>query len=169
MPKVVSRFHINQSIQIPSFFQKSTTQSERALHTLDTRRAVMHYIERTKECRKTKQLFVSFASSFLGQPVTQNTIARWIAQTIQLCHKQAGQQLQQAPHAHSTRKKGATVAFLANTPTQDICQAATWSSVHTFTKHYCVDIQMNKEAQVGQKVLQHIFSNQCSSSTQPPQ
>ncbi|XP_078514164.1 uncharacterized protein LOC144773171 [Lissotriton helveticus] len=169
MPKVVSKFHMNQSIQIPSFFQKPTTSAERALHTLDARRAVMHYIERTKGHRKTKQFFVSFANSFMGKAVTKKTIARWIAQTIQLCHKRAGQELAEGTRAHSTRKKGATIAFLANTPIEDICLAATWASVHTFTKHYCVDIQMNKEAQVGQKVLQHIFNNQRSSSTQPPQ
>ncbi|XP_078500130.1 uncharacterized protein LOC144755257 [Lissotriton helveticus] len=169
MPKVVSKFHINQTIQIPSFFQKPTTKAERALHTLDVRRAVMHYIERTKDHRKTKQFFVSFAESFMGKAVTKGTIARWIAQAIQFCHKQAGQELSEGPRAHSTRKKGAAIAFLANTPIQDICLAATWASVHTFTKHYCVDIQMNKEAQVGQKVLQHIFKNPSSSSTQPPQ
>ncbi|XP_078522268.1 uncharacterized protein LOC144791469 [Lissotriton helveticus] len=169
MPKVVSRFHMNQSIQIPSFFQNPTTSAERSLHTLDARRAVLHYIERTKDHRKTKQFFVSFTNRYMGKPVTKNTIARWIAQTIQFCHKQAGQELTGGARAHSTRKKGATIAFLANTPIQDICLAATWASVHTFTKHYCVDVQMNKEAQVGQKVLQHIFSNQRSSSTQPPQ
>lgn len=56
------------------------------------------------------------------------------------------------PHAsvHSTRKKGATLAFLANVPIADISMAATWASPR---KHYCVGGDLNKEAQVGQKVL----------------
>lgn len=71
------------------------------------------------------------------------------------------------PKAHSTRKKGAIIAFLANIPLQDIYLAATWSLVHTFTNCYCIDVQMNKEPQVGQKVLKRLFTNSSSSSSQP--
>ncbi|XP_078523323.1 uncharacterized protein LOC144792272 isoform X2 [Lissotriton helveticus] len=45
---------------------------------------------------------------------------------------------------------------------KDICRAATWYSVHTFTKHYCLDSAWKEDAAVGQAVLRHLFASGCA-------
>ncbi|KAJ1214048.1 hypothetical protein NDU88_001676, partial [Pleurodeles waltl] len=35
LPKVVSDFHVNQTISLPTFFQNPATPAERTLHSLD--------------------------------------------------------------------------------------------------------------------------------------
>ena len=167
LPKVATSFHVNQTIYLPAFFQHPKDNAERMLHTLDVRRALIYYLSQTNGIRKGNQLFVAFAGATKGSPVTKATIARWIARTIELCYSKAGKELVERPKAHSTRKKGATIAFQANLPLSDICLAATWSSTHTFMKHYCVDFHFNKEAQVGQKVLGHLFASTTSQPNRP--
>ncbi|XP_078523326.1 uncharacterized protein LOC144792272 isoform X4 [Lissotriton helveticus] len=45
---------------------------------------------------------------------------------------------------------------------RNICRAATWYSVHTFTKHYCLDSAWKEDAAVGQAVLRHLFASGCA-------
>ncbi|XP_078517197.1 uncharacterized protein LOC144781723 [Lissotriton helveticus] len=157
LPKVVSQFHLNQTIDLPAFFQNPQTVAERMLHTLDVRRALMYYIDRTQPFRKTKQLFVAFAPQHKGNPISKAGIARWIVKCIQICYQKAKRTLTIPPRAHSTRKLGASMAFLGNIPLEDICRAATWVTPHTFTKHYCVDVHSKQQAAVGQAVLKTLF------------
>ncbi|KAG8538012.1 hypothetical protein GDO81_023434 [Engystomops pustulosus] len=42
LPKVVSEFHKNQDIDLPSFCANSRNSRERECNTLDVRRAVIH-------------------------------------------------------------------------------------------------------------------------------
>lgn len=51
----------------------------------------------------------------------------------------------------------ASMAFLARAPTVDICRAAAWFSIHTFTSHYTVAQDSRVEAGVGQVDLQSLF------------
>ena len=140
MPKVASAFHINQTIELPVFFQKPESIAETALQTLDVKRAVLFYTERTKPFRKTQQLFISFTKPNQGAANSKAGLSRWIVKFIQTCYAKAKRVLLLKPKAHSTRKKGASVAFLGNIPMSDICKAATWCTPHIFTKHYCVDV-----------------------------
>ncbi|XP_078518308.1 uncharacterized protein LOC144782952 [Lissotriton helveticus] len=146
MPKVVSQFHINQTIELPVFFPNPDSVADRALHTLDVKRALLYYIDRTKDFRKTKQLFVAFSPQHKGNPISKSGIARWIVKCIQICYQKAKRTLTVPPRAHSTRKLGASMAFLGNIPLEDICRAATWTTIHTFTKHYCVDVHSKQQA-----------------------
>ncbi|KAG6926198.1 hypothetical protein G0U57_012695, partial [Chelydra serpentina] len=71
LPKVVSAFHINQDIFLLVFYPKPhASPRERELHSLDVRRALAFYIERTKPFRKTTQLFVAVADRMKGLPVS---------------------------------------------------------------------------------------------------
>lgn len=166
-PKFISKFHVNQSTELPTFFQNPSNLGEKTLHTLDVRRAVMFYMERTKPLRKTNQFFVSVAAGREGDAVSKSTISRWIVQCITLCYTLAKRELPFKPRAHSTRGTGASIAFIANVPLESICKAATWSSVHTFTKHYCLDAHSRSDSQVGQAVLGHLFSTVPSHNPPP--
>lgn len=157
LPKVISPFHLNQSVELPVFFPQPDSVAERALHTLDVKRALLYYIERTKSFRNTKQLFVAFGPPHKGNPIFKSGIARWIVKCIQICYHKAKRTLTVPPRAHSTRKLGASMAFLGNIPLDNICKAATWSTPRTFTKHYCVDVQAKQQASVGQAVLKTLF------------
>lgn len=140
LPKVISAFHINQSVELPVFFPQPDSVAERALHTLDVTRALLYSTERTKSFCKTKQLFVAFAPPHKGNPISKSGIARWIVKCIQTCYLKAKRTLTVPPRAYSTRKLGASMPVLENIPIADICKAATWSTPHTLTKRYCVDV-----------------------------
>ncbi|CAJ0934110.1 unnamed protein product [Ranitomeya imitator] len=51
LPKVVSSFHLNEDIVLPSFCPAPTHHIEKALHTLDVVRALRRYISRTAPFR----------------------------------------------------------------------------------------------------------------------
>lgn len=62
LPKVVSRFHLNQPIHLPVFFPKlHASSAEQRLHSLDVRRALAIYLQRTKPFQKSLRLFVAIA------------------------------------------------------------------------------------------------------------
>ena len=65
---------------------------------------------------------------------------------ITICYTLAKKQPPECLRAHSTRAKAATTALACGVPVLDICQAATWASLHTFTKHYCLDSQVRRMA-----------------------
>lgn len=61
-PKVVSQFHSNQAIFLPVFYPKShANRKEQKLHSLDVRRALAFYIERSKPLQKSTHLFIEVA------------------------------------------------------------------------------------------------------------
>uniref|UniRef100_A0A8C4YQU8 Dedicator of cytokinesis 7 n=1 Tax=Gopherus evgoodei TaxID=1825980 RepID=A0A8C4YQU8_9SAUR len=82
LPKVVSAFHINQEIFLPVFFPKPHSSGrEQQLHSLDVRRALAFYIERTKPFRKSPQLFVAVADRMKGLPISSQRISSWVPLT----------------------------------------------------------------------------------------
>ncbi|XP_074840674.1 uncharacterized protein LOC142007924 [Carettochelys insculpta] len=57
LPKVVSPFHVNQDITLLVFYPKPyASPGEQSLHTLDIRRALAFYMDRTTPFRKLQQL-----------------------------------------------------------------------------------------------------------------
>ncbi|XP_041424219.1 uncharacterized protein LOC108719648 [Xenopus laevis] len=55
---VASSFHLNQEITIPTFCPSPSNTKEAALHTLDPVRALMFYLKRVHDLRKTDSLFI---------------------------------------------------------------------------------------------------------------
>lgn len=157
LPKVVSDFHINQTISLPSFFPNPSSPAERSLHSLDLKRILKFYLDKTKGLRKSDQLFVNYGAMRTGYPASKRSIARWIVSCIKMAYQLANRPLLLSPKAHSTRGKAATVAFLQDVPLSEICKAATWSSVHTFTQHYCLESDSRADTQVGQASLRNLF------------
>nr|XP_008107943.1 PREDICTED: inositol hexakisphosphate kinase 3 isoform X1 [Anolis carolinensis]XP_008107944.1 PREDICTED: inositol hexakisphosphate kinase 3 isoform X1 [Anolis carolinensis]XP_016848789.1 PREDICTED: inositol hexakisphosphate kinase 3 isoform X1 [Anolis carolinensis] len=153
LPKVVSKFHMCQDISLPAFFQNPASPLEIMLHSLDVRRALAYYVQRTAEYRKSPQLFLKYRMDKLGTPVSSQRLASWIVSTIRLAYRLADQDPPQRITAHSTRAMAASQAFLKGVPLEDICKAATWSSSLTFASHYKLDIMAKKDAAFGRAVL----------------
>lgn len=57
LPKVVSAFHLNEDIVLPSLCPKPTHPKEVALHSLDVVRALRVYLSATAPFRKSDSLF----------------------------------------------------------------------------------------------------------------
>ncbi|KAJ1121780.1 hypothetical protein NDU88_000299 [Pleurodeles waltl] len=158
LPKVVSVFHINQTITLPTFFPNPETPAEKALYSLDLKRVQKFYLDKTKSIRHSNRLFVNYGHLRTGEAASKRTISRWIVSCIVNTYQLANRQLLARPRAHSTRGKAATAALLNNVPISEICKAATWKSVHTFTRHYCLDSDARADAQVGQASLRNLFA-----------
>lgn len=159
IPKVNSIFHRSQDIVLPSFCPDPKTPKEKVFHCLDVRRALSFYLDRTKEVRKTESLFVSFRNSSMGKPVSTSTLSRWIRECIALAYKSSGVEVPLGICAHSLRSASTSVAYRYFPSLETVCRAATWSSVHTFTKHYRVDKRASAEAAFGRVVLQQVLAD----------
>ncbi|KAE8613519.1 hypothetical protein XENTR_v10007752 [Xenopus tropicalis] len=154
LPKVTSKFHINEEIILPSFCPKPTNDRERQLHSLDTVRALKFYLHRTADIRHSDALLVLFGSNKRGQQASKRSIARWLVQTILEAYKVMKREAPFPVKAHSTRKISASWALHNFASAEAICKAATWSSLHTFSKFYTLDVMASSEAAFGRKVLQ---------------
>nr|XP_033816328.1 uncharacterized protein LOC117367657 [Geotrypetes seraphini]XP_033816329.1 uncharacterized protein LOC117367657 [Geotrypetes seraphini] len=159
LPKVVSAFHLNQSIVLPTFHPPPHTSPEaERLHTLDCARALRLYLDRTVTRRRPSQLFLSIRPTSSPRPVSKLTLSSWITQLIAYCYASAsGPALQEIPPhvtAHDLRAMATTWANLRLAPLHEICRAATWSRIHTFAKHYCLDVESSADASLGSTVLQ---------------
>ncbi|KAJ1170436.1 hypothetical protein NDU88_002313 [Pleurodeles waltl] len=88
------------------------------------------------------QLFVRYVGAIKGKAVQKRTISRWALLCIKMCYALAKKQPPEGLRAHSTRATAASTALALGVPVLDICQAASWASLHTFAKHYCLDSQV---------------------------
>ncbi|CAJ0929552.1 unnamed protein product [Ranitomeya imitator] len=104
LPKVVSSFHINEDIVLPSFCPAPTHRVEKALHTLD--------LGRRKGCAASK-----------------STLARWIRATIQEAYRSMGMTVPAGIKAHSTRAVGASWA-VRHQASAEQCQPPGGRSIH---------------------------------------
>ncbi|KAM4012382.1 uncharacterized protein ACNLHF_004980 [Anomaloglossus baeobatrachus] len=154
LPKVVSPFHLNQDITLPSFCPAPVRRFEKALHTLDLVRALRIYVSRTAALRRCTSLFVLTTGRRKGLSASKPTLARWIRSTISDAY--LGPQVPPPPgiKAHLTRAVGASWAFRHQATAQQVCQAATWTSLHTFSKHYQVHAHASADASLGRRILQ---------------
>uniref|UniRef100_A0A6I8QK48 Uncharacterized LOC101731677 n=2 Tax=Xenopus tropicalis TaxID=8364 RepID=A0A6I8QK48_XENTR len=147
LPKVLSRFHVNEPIILP------TLPVENGQSSLDVRRCLQVYIDRTKSLRKSQRLFVVPAGSRKGEAAAKSTLSSWIVKTILQAYKEQGRSSPRAVRAHSTRSIAAFWAVEAGVSVESICRAATWASTNTFIKHYKLDVLSAADAQFGQSVL----------------
>lgn len=153
LPKVVSGFHLNQDVSLPSFFPEPHSAKEKLLHPLDVVRAVKAYLKATAQIRKTDVWFVLPEGPRKGQAASKSTIAKWIHQVISQVY---GLKRKVPPFqikAHSTRAVSASWAVHHQASVAQICKAATWSSVHTFTRFYQMDARWQEDTAFERSVL----------------
>ena len=156
LPKVISRFHREQEIILPSFCPNPSREQEVKFHSLDVRRCVLHYLEVTKTLRKTDSLFILHSGARQGHRATRRTIARWLKEAIEKAYSLGGIPIPEGIKAHSTRSMAASQAERAGATPEQTCKAATWSSFATFVRHYRVDLWSAKDQTFGRKVLQAV-------------
>ncbi|CAJ0946475.1 unnamed protein product [Ranitomeya imitator] len=154
LPKVVSTFHLNEDIVLPSFCPAPTHPLERSLNKLDVVRAVRIYLDRTSSFRKTDSFFVIPDGTRRGQPASKATIARWIRMAILEAYWVKNRVPPPGIKAHSTRAVGASWAVHHRASALQLCKAATWSSIHTFAKFYKVHTYASADASLGRRILQ---------------
>ncbi|XP_041429632.1 uncharacterized protein LOC121397238 [Xenopus laevis] len=154
LPKVISEFHINQDITIPSFCPRPKSPKEVALHALDPVRALKFYLDRTKDIRKSSSLFVLLSGAHKGSPASKTTISRWIREAIRRAYVAKGKSPPMNLRAHSTRGISTSWAFRNRASAEQVCKAATWASLHAFTKFYKFEVFAASGALFGRKVLQ---------------
>ncbi|XP_058041733.1 uncharacterized protein LOC131199706 [Ahaetulla prasina] len=160
LPKVNSQFHRAQEIVLPDFCPNPRHHLEKVWHTLDVRRALKIYIDRTASFRRTEALFVSFQPLSMGLKVTKSVLARWIRATIATAYENLSLPVPRNITAHSTRSAASSAAWGAQASIDEICRAATWSTPSSFIRHYRVDSYASADAAFGRRVLQTVLSQQ---------
>ncbi|XP_069820999.1 uncharacterized protein [Dendropsophus ebraccatus] len=161
-PKVVSPFHLNEDIVLPSFCPAPSHPRERALHKLDVVRALRIYLSRTKSLRHSDSLFVIPEGPRKGSAASKATLARWVRSAIAQAYRSKGKSPPFRIAAHSTRSVGASWAIRHGASALQLCKAATWSSLHTFSRFYRVDTFASADASLGRLVLQAAVASSSS-------
>ncbi|XDV19881.1 hypothetical protein PO909_025279 [Leuciscus waleckii] len=111
-------------------------------------RALDAYVHRAALWRKSDQLFVCFGSPNKGGPVSKQRMSKWVVEAISLAYEAAGQPSPLAVRSHSTRSMAASKALISGVSLQDVCDAAGWSSPHTFVRFYSLDLDSTPGSQV---------------------
>ncbi|XP_041417586.1 uncharacterized protein LOC121393347 [Xenopus laevis] len=154
LPKVVSAFHINQEITIPTFCPLPANPKEAALHSLDLVCALKFYLHRVRDIQKTDSLFVLNSGPQKGASATKTSISRWIKQTVHRAYVAQGVTPPDKIKAHSTRGMSTTWAFCNQASAEQLCKAAMLTSLHSFAKFYHFDTFAAHDTRFGRKVLQ---------------
>lgn len=104
-----------------------------------------HYLEKTKEKRKSSKLLVSFKTF---QQVTSSSIARWLKRVLEL----SGIDIS-VFQAHSFRGASCSTAYLSGVTMKDILSTANWSSASTFHRFYNRNIQDRSKLEYDETLL----------------
>ncbi len=68
------------------------------------------------------------------------TVSHWVRDAIALAYEARGQASPLGVRAHSTRGVASSMALARGAPLQQVCDAAGWSSPHTFVRFYSLDV-----------------------------
>ncbi|XP_069829439.1 uncharacterized protein [Dendropsophus ebraccatus] len=141
----------SQEVVLPSFCNTPTNEREASFHSLDVRRAILHYLQVTKEWRLSNNLLISFQGKTKGKTASTQTIARWVKQAIEECYKAKNIDTPVGFGAHSTRAVATSWAERASVSIDQICRAATWSTPHTFYRHYRLQLSSTEDLTFGRR------------------
>lgn len=130
-----------ETLQLAALNLPSATAAEEGrLRALCPVRALRLYVERTSAWRKGDQLFVSWASSHRGMPISTQRLSHWVVEAITLAYASKGKQSPVALRAHSTRGMAASWALFRGIALHEILAAASWASPDTFVRFYRLDV-----------------------------
>ncbi|CAM4511662.1 unnamed protein product [Leuciscus chuanchicus] len=91
-------------------------------------------------------------------------MSKWMVEAISLAYEAAGQPSPLAVRSHSTRSMAASKALISGVSLQDVCDAAGWSSPHTFVReihNICQDYALRESQRESETT-----SNQTTGSTE---
>lgn len=122
--------HEGSHIFVPAFPENKLLDPKRCLHA---------YLKRTQLFRKNKgktsdKLFL--ATKKPHQPVSSQTISKWIVRLIKFCYKKKDKTVSGRVTGHSTRSIGPTWALFKGASFKSVMDAADWSTETTFVKSY---------------------------------
>ncbi len=138
VPKVPA--NVARSIMLQAFCPPPFQNEDQERHNLLCPvRALDAYIHRASLWRKNEQLFVCFGPPNKGSPASKQRMSKWVVEAISLAYESAGQPFPMAVRSHSTRSMAASKALISGVALQEVCDAAGWSSPHTFVRFYSLD------------------------------
>lgn len=112
MPKIVNSII---PLEFRAFYLPPFASSEQQkLNALCPVCPLRIYTERIRGFRECDQLFISWEKPQKGKPITKQRVLHWIVELISLAYSSNG------------------LVYRI----QDICEAASWSSPHTFARFY---------------------------------
>lgn len=82
-----------------------------------------------------------------GAPVSKQRMSKWMVEAISLPYELPRLPSPLAVCAHSTKAMAASKAFISGVSLSDICDAAGWSSPHTFVRFYNLDLHSTPATQ----------------------
>lgn len=113
-----------QPLYLPAFCPKPhSNREEEHFQTLDVRRALAFYLDRTRHFRKSSQLFIAVADRIKGESLSTQIIFSWIVSCIHVYYDLVNIIPPSRVTTHLTRLQLSLVAFLAHAPISDICRA----------------------------------------------
>lgn len=130
--------HFGAKIFVPTYTENTS---------LDPRKNLLQYLDKTKPLRKKLQqdqrgkLFLALCEPH--KPVTSQTISHWIVQIIKQAYSDSEYPGKGKIHAHSTRAIGPTWAFFKGASINSILESADWSSESTFSRFYLRELDVN--------------------------
>lgn len=125
-----------EPIYIPAFDSYATDSTDLKLCPC---RALIAYIEKTKQIRKSNRLFVTYQENN-HKEASKDSIARWIVSTVQYAYENADKDTLQTVRAHDTRRLSTSWALFNGASASEILKAAHWASETTFTSFYLRDV-----------------------------
>ncbi len=111
-------------------------------------RALDAYVHRAALWRKKEQLFVGFGPANKGSPAFKQRMSKWVVEAISLAYESAGQPSPMDVQSHSTKSMVASKALISGVALQEVCDAAGWSSLHTFIRFNFLDLDSTSGSQV---------------------
>lgn len=137
LPKTISAFHVNQYVELEAFHPPPfQSERERQLHKLCPVWAPAYYVERTKSWWQSKLFFVCYGVKSHGQALSEQRLSNGITDTLRTAYERADLPPPEKLSTHSTRGMATLWALFQGTSVTDICNAAVWTTDHTFTKFY---------------------------------
>ena len=146
LPKTATPYHLGQDIFLPEL---------EANDKLCVKRALTHYISRTKDCAQVgeQRLFVTFAGKDKGKAASKRTISGWLVRTMNESYKLMGVEPPSAAQACSTRAIATSTALFNGASIMEVMKAADWRTSQTFARHYGLDLWKQRAGQFGRAVL----------------
>ncbi len=135
-PKLSSESSMNPIVLEAFCPPPFTTPEQKRLHLLCPVRALQIYVHRTSQWCKSEQLFICYGGRNRGAAATKHTVSHWVRDAIALAYEARGQASPLRVRAHSTRGVASSMALARGAPLQQVCDAAGWSSPHTFVRVY---------------------------------
>ena len=112
-------------------------------------RALKQYLERTRDLRKSKFLFVSFRKKH--EAVSKGTIARWIAHVLRVSGVNIGKY-----GPHSLRGAGVSAGTRLGVNTDVLLKYGSWRNMSTMARHYQKEVEVLPDENLGRVLLDEV-------------